>query len=107
MLTCVVNCLLSVTLILLKINEKTYVLSERKIYQNMDVFSDAFMNDILFSIYYSDFPNFLGSHYFQNLGEGNFFFFLNREVSVSVKPFPSSKGYLVCENPSFYSWSGN
>lgn len=31
---------------------------ERKIYQNMDVFSDAFMDDILFSTYYSDFPNF-------------------------------------------------
>lgn len=76
MLTNVVNCLLSRTLILLKINEKTYVLNERKIYQNMDVFSDAFMDDILFSVYYSDFPNFLGSHCFQNLGEGSFSFFL-------------------------------
>lgn len=54
----------------------------------MDVFSDAFMDDILFSIYYSDFPNFLGSHCFQNLGEGSFFFFFDSEISVSVKPFP-------------------
>lgn len=36
------------------------------------------------------FPNFLGSHCFQNLGEGCFvFFFFDSEISVSVKLFPA------------------
>lgn len=48
-----------------------------------------------------DFPNFLGSHCFQNLGEGNFFF--NREISESVKPFPHPQVTLYVKNPSFYS----
>lgn len=72
----------------------------------MDVFSDAFMDDILFSTYYSDFPNFLDHIASKNLGEGNFFFF-NREISESVKPFPHPQVTLYVKNPSFYSWSDN
>lgn len=53
------------------------------------MFSDAFMDDILFSIYYSDFSKFSRITLLPKPGWGVFcFFFFDSEISVSVKLFP-------------------
>lgn len=79
MLANVLNCLLNMTLILLRKKEKrcVFVLTERKIYQSMDMFSDAFVDDMLFSVYFSDFQIFY-DHIASKTGRGGerFFFVL-------------------------------